>query len=139
MREPQEWLDFELGDGVRLLLGWRSGRRGIEARPVSLRNEVAEEMVAACRDTLGTIARSQRRAYSGVPRLDMGEYLALDLPTEGADDRDALSDAGSLFGEDAAAASQLIQLVRSAFGNDDYLSREELQRGRWLSYAALLE
>jgi hypothetical protein len=139
VREPEEWLDLELGEGVRLLLGWRSGRRGIQARPVSLANNVAEEMAAACRDTLGTIAHCQRRAYSGVPGLDMDEYLAIDLPAEGADNADALSDAGAVLGEDAAAASQLIQLVRAAFENDDYLSRDELGRGRWLFYAVVVE
>jgi hypothetical protein len=96
-------------------------------------------MIAACGETLGRIGHGQRRDYSGVPALDEQEYLAIDLPAEGAESEDALSDAGAVLGEDAATASQLIQLVRSAFENDAHLSREELQRGRWLFYAVVVE
>jgi hypothetical protein len=139
MREPAEWPQLDLGEGVRLLLGWRSGRRGMEARPVNLATSVGEEMIAAARETLERIGGSERRIYSGVPGLDLQQYLALPLTEEQAQNEEALSEAGAALGEDAAAASQLIQLVRNAFENDDFLSKDELRRGRWLFYAVVVE
>jgi hypothetical protein len=108
------------------------------ARPVNLAENVAQEMVAAARETLQRLGNSERRTYSGVPALDQQQYLAIDLSAEG-DNGNALAEAGAALGEDAAAASQLIELVRGAFENDNFLSRDELQRGRWLFYAVVVE
>ena len=52
MREPNEWAEIELGTGVRLLLGWRKGRHGLEAAPVDLHRDVGQMMRAACQEQL---------------------------------------------------------------------------------------
>lgn len=138
MREPREWSQLSLGTGVQLLLGWRNRRRRIAARPVSLSNEIAEVMVAEARRALAELSDSDRRSYSGVPGLEAGEYLTLPLG-EGGDDAAALTRAGAVVGEDAENASGLIQLVRGAFENDEFLSRDEMTGGRWLFYVVAVE
>jgi hypothetical protein len=139
MRQPHEWPNIQLGSGVRLLLGWRQGRHGISARPVNLAEDVAQEMIEACRQTLARLGMSEARPYSGVPGLDEQQYLSLPLGEHAEDPEAALRDAGALLGEEAAAASTLVRLVREAFENDDFLSREELRLGRWLFYAVVVE
>jgi len=139
VREPADWPQLNLGEGVRLLLGWRSGRRGIQARPVNLADNVGDELRSAARETLERLGGSERRNYSGVPALDAQQYLAVPLGEQEEEQEEALREAGAVLGEDAAAASQLIQLARGAFENDDFLSREELQQGRWLFYAVVVE
>jgi hypothetical protein len=94
-------------------------------------------MLAACRETLRGISISERRPYSGVPALESQQYLTIPLEVEEEANEEALQDAGAVIGEDAAAASQLIHLIRGAFENDDFLSRDELRRGRWLFYAVV--
>jgi hypothetical protein len=110
MREPSEWPEVGLSEGVRLLLGWRTARRGLDARPVRLEQDVAAEMVSVCRGVLERLGRSDRRPYSGVPALDPGEYLSLPLVRDPDDTEEAFTESGALLGEEAAAASKLIQL-----------------------------
>jgi hypothetical protein len=139
MREPHEWPALQLGEGVRLLLGWRRGRHDIAARPVNLAADVGEEMIDACRQTLIYLGASDSRPYTGVPGLEERQYLSLPLGEHEDENQAALHEAGPLLGEEAAAASSLIQLVRNAFENDQFLSRDELQHGRWLFYAVVVD
>lgn len=148
MRQPGDWKELDLGDGVRLLLGWRSGRRDLEAAPADLDRTIAQEMREAGVQTLERLAGLDRRTFSGVPAVETDQYLSLPLAREedSNDDGDTASDGdedseevGSLLPEEAAATAQLIELVQAAFDDDDFLGRSDLKGGGWLFYAVVVE
>ncbi len=104
-----------------------------------LGDNVGDAMLDACRDTLTRLSTSERRLYTGVPALETGEYLSIPLDAEEDDEQAVVAELAALIGEDAGAAAELIQLVGGAFENDNFLSRDELQGGRWLFYAVVGE
>ncbi len=144
MREPNEWAEIELGTGVRLLLGWRKGRHGLEAAPVDLHRDVGQMMRAACQEQLYGFDDRRRRPYGGLPALESDEYLSLPLNEQEDDPREAdeeadKGDAAAGLSEERVAAGRVVELVRDAFNDDDFLSREALLEGGWLFYIVVVE
>lgn len=135
------WAQLELGEGVRLLLGWREGRRDLVARPVEVTDEVGGAMREACQATLNRIGALERRTFSGVPALEPDQYLSLPIETDEEVDEqdDEEEEVGVLLPEERAGTADLVELVESAFEDDDFLSRNELREGGWLFYAVVVE
>jgi hypothetical protein len=87
MRTAEDWGDVKLGDGVRLLLGWRGEDGGLDARPVDLATEVADELRHAASSSLADLAARVPKPYSGLGAVDGDEFLSLTiLPGDGSDD-----------------------------------------------------
>lgn len=142
-REPADWADLKLGKGARLLLGWRDGRRGLNAQAARMTADVSKAMIAACQDALDGMGKLDRRIYSGIPALEPEQYLSLVLAA-GSDDADS-DDAGAIqkvdhmMPEEAAATADLVELVNGAFDVDEWLTRDELADGSWLFYAVVVQ
>jgi len=142
-RKPKDWAALKLGNGVRLLLGWRDGRRDLDARPVRISTDIATAMIAACRRSLDGVATLDRRIYSGIPALEHDQYLSLtitasDAGTPDNNANDQLQTEGMLP-EEAAATGQLLQVVDGAFEADDWLTKDELAGGSWLFYVVVVD
>jgi hypothetical protein len=142
-RRPADWATLKLGKGTRLLLGWRDGRRGLNAQAARMDSDVSKEMVAACRQALNAMTKLDRRIYSGIPALEPEQYLSLAVTT-GSDgvasnEADALQKLDRMMPEEAAATAHLIELVNGAFDDDEWLSRDELASGSWLFYAVVVQ
>ncbi len=142
---PTKWGDVKLGKGVRLLLGWRDDEGDLDATPVQLSSDAAEEFRRTCIAFLKGIGSYERRQYDGEAALDDEEYFAVPLAHEeeedeadGEDTNDGDAQGGLLFPEETVAASTLVTLVREAFERDDALTRDELN-GTWLFFVVVTE
>ncbi|HEV2973999.1 MAG TPA: hypothetical protein VGX69_03260 [Solirubrobacteraceae bacterium] len=142
-RKPADWADLKLGKGARLLLGWRDGRRNLNAQAARMTADVSKEMIAACRGALSRIGQLDRRIYSGIPALEPEQYLSLTIATgsDGAisNDVDTLQKLDRMMPEEAAATAELVELVHGAFDEDEWLTKDELAMGSWLFYAVVVQ
>jgi hypothetical protein len=142
-REPADWAALKLGKGARLLLGWRDGRRSLNAQAARMDSDVSKVMIAACRDALNGMAKLDCRIYSGIPALEPEQYLSLAVTTGSngvaSNEADALQKLDRMMPEEAAATAHLIELVNGAFDEDEWLTRDELASGSWLFYAVVIQ
>src|SRR3954447_22258901 len=97
MRDPAEWAAIDLGEDVRLLLGWREGRRDLQALPVDVTSEIGAELLAACKSALERLEDMDRRVFSGVPALDPGQFLSLVLESDEEDEDENTDEPGTLL------------------------------------------
>lgn len=138
MRSPDEWEGIELGDVVRLLLGWRDSDGGsIVARPVDITDEVGKEFLRACRYGLDQLGKRRSRDYSPDAALEGDEFFGFSLAAQEDDQPAEVDPDRGPFSEEALAASEIVDYVRHAFEAEDDLSREELEQGRWLFYVVV--
>jgi hypothetical protein len=135
MREPADWAELELGPGVRLLLGWRDGSH-LSAAPVDVSEDIGEELLTAARNQLQGIAALSRREFTGAPALEEDEYLTLSI---GSSSSDHTSSATQPLSQADLATADVVELVRNAFGRDDFLTRADLEGGGWLFYMVVAE
>ena len=136
MCQPGDWANLELGAGARLLLGWRGTGNRLDASPVDLSDDIGEEMLSACRRQLDEIGERRRREFAGVPALEADEYLTLAVGnSRGAND----SADRQVLSEEELAAADVVALVRGAFEDDDFLTRDDLEAGGWLFYIVVAE
>jgi hypothetical protein len=134
MRTAEDWGGIKLGDGVRLLLGWRDEDGGLDARPVDLATEVADELRSAANSSLTDLAARVPQPYSGLGDVDADEFLSLTImPNDGSDD------ATSANLEETLSAADMVRLSLGAFAAGDFFGRDELFGGGWLFYAVVVE
>jgi hypothetical protein len=142
-RKPADWAALKLGKGTRLLLGWRDGRRDLDAQAARMTSDVSKEMIAACQRALSGMAQLDRRIYSGIPALEPEQYLSLAVATGSNgvahDEADALEKLDQMMPEEAAATARLVELVNGAFDEDEWLTKDELALGSWLFYAVVVQ
>ena len=136
VREPEEWAELKLGRGVRLLLGWRDGAHGLEARPVRVSDGIGNELVEACKSMLSRIGGLEPRIYSGIPAIESDQYLSLGIEPETAGDD---GEPTWLLPQEMAATAELLGIIDGAFEAEDWLSRAELEGGFWLFYVVVVE
>jgi hypothetical protein len=136
MRTGSEWADMKLGEGVRLLLGWRdSDTGGLDGLPVDLANDIADSLLAACRSTLALMKDRQRKPYSNLGNVDVDEFLALEIHEPPEDD----GGTETVELEELLGAADIVELSKGAFAQEQFLSRADLDEGGWLFYAVVVE
>lgn len=142
-RKPADWAGLKLGKGVRLLLGWRDGRRDLNAQAARMTADISKEMLAACQGALKNVAHLDRRIYSGIPALEPEQYLSLAIATgssgAASNEVDALQKLDRMMPEEATATARLVEIVNSAFDDDEWLTKDELGLGSWLFYAVVVQ
>ena len=127
MRTAEDWGDIKLGDGVRLLLGWRDEDGGLDARPVDLATDVADELRSVANSSLTDLAARVPKPYSGLGDVDADEFLSLTImPNDGSDD------ATSANLEETLSTADMVRLSLGAFAAGDFFGRDELFGGGWL-------
>lgn len=145
VRSAEEWADIELGEGVRLLLGWRGDDGGLEAMPVELKAEVADELREACERTLADLGSRSPKAYSTIGDAAGDEFLSLNIRRDDDDDGDGSDENDDEPGavpvdlEEMLSAADIVQLSLDAFAATDFLTRDDLFGGGWLFYAVVVE
>lgn len=140
-RNPNDWADLELGEGIRLLLGWRDDESNLQARPVKLSGEAVAKFRETCGWALSGMKDRERRVYDGEAALDEGQYFSIPMAPDGDDqeaDKGGDAEEQPLFGEEAVAAADVVTIVRGAFERDDELSGDELS-GTWLFFLVVAE
>ncbi len=142
-RKPADWAALKLDKGTRLLLGWRDGRRDLDALPARMTSDVSKEVIAACESALRGMAQLDRRIYSGIPALEPEQYLSLAIATGStgvvSDEADTLEKLDGMMPEEAAATARLVELVNGTFDVDEWLTKDELALGSWLFYAIVVQ
>ena len=142
-RKSADWAALKLGKGTRLLLGWRDGRRDLDAQAARMTSDVSQEMIAACQRAVSGMVQLDRRIYSGIPALESEQYLSLAIATGSNgvanDEADALEKLGQMMPEEAAATARLVELVNGVFDEDEWLTKDELALGSWLFYAVVVQ
>jgi hypothetical protein len=113
------------------LLGWRSDSGGLEAKPVDLKEEVADELRKACRHTLANLGSRNPKAYSSIGDAAGDEFLSLTIRRD--------DDAEHVDLEEMLSAADIVQLSLDAFAASDFLTRDDLFEGGWLFYAVVVE
>lgn len=144
----KDWGAIKLEPGAELIVGWRPRRSRLDAGAVELSEEVANEIHDSCEATLTKVGKLRRRPFGGAPYIEAGEeYLAVpatELPraqpqpngaalTQGGPRADEVG--GATDDGEAAGLSDLERLVGAA--GLKALSRDDLQHGRYLFYAAI--
>jgi hypothetical protein len=144
-RKPTDWAALKLGKSARLLLGWRDGRRNLSAQAARMTADVSKEMIAACQRALNDMAQLDRRIYSGIPALEPEQYLSLAIATGSSsggvatNQADALLKLDRMMPEEATTTAQLVELINSAFDEDEWLTKDELAFGSWLFYTVVVQ
>jgi Domain of unknown function (DUF4868) len=138
-RNPDDWAELELGDGIRLLLGWRDDDGSLDARPVKLSAEAGTKFKESCEWALNRMRDREMRPYDGEATLDEGQYFTVAVAVDEDDgDEEEAADVQPLFPEELVATAEIVTLVRGAFERDDDLSRDELS-GTWLFFLVVAE
>lgn len=140
MATPRDWSTIRLGKGIRLLLGWRGDAASLEASPVELKKDIADELRSACEKALSNLAQRTPKPYTGAGNIDDMEYLRLEVraPSDG-DGSDGQTTDVNL--EELLSAADIIQLSMTAFDvpATDFLNRGDLFDGGWLFYSVVAE
>jgi hypothetical protein len=139
MRTAADWAKIELGDGVRLLLGWRGEDGGLDARPVDLTVEVADELRTAAKHSLADLGGRVPKAYSSLGDADGDEFLSLAIHASDESNEDVADTLTHVDLEEMLSAADIVRLSLGAFAATDFFDRDELFGGGWLFYAVVVE
>jgi hypothetical protein len=140
------WGSIDLRPRAELLLGWRPSPGHVKAGAVELSPDVARELGRVCTAALTRLDNMERRPYSDVLALEIGEQFAAvstsDLPPPKAvgggpeSTIDTASQGQAHSGDDADRQLSELELIIASPGLDA-LSLDDVRRGRYLFYAAV--
>jgi hypothetical protein len=136
-RSGRDWADLQLLDDVGLLLGWRRGRRELEGRPMPVDGDVAAVMLDNANRTLAGMADREGRPYAGVPALEQGQFLHVDVAELPSGPHAA--ELENSEAEEVQAAADVIDLVSQMdAGQLPELTADEVRGRQWLFYAVVV-